>query len=47
MDKQHERADNWWIRLGWLVWIWAASVGALAVAAFLMKALMRAAGMSN
>lgn len=36
-----------WKRLGWLVLIWATSVLALAVVAYLMKLLMRAAGLSN
>jgi hypothetical protein len=32
-------------RVGWFVLLWAAGVGALAVAAGLLKALMHAAGM--
>ena len=36
-----------WRRLGWLVLIWSTSVLALAVVAYLMKLLMRAAGLSN
>lgn len=36
-----------WKRLGWLVLIWSTSVLALAVVAYLMKLLMRAAGLSN
>lgn len=36
-----------WKRLGWLVLIWGASVLALGVVAYLMKLLMRAAGLSN
>jgi hypothetical protein len=35
----------WLRRFGWLAAIWAASVGALALAAALMRLLMRAAGM--
>jgi hypothetical protein len=35
----------WLKRVGWLVAIWAASVGALALAAGLMRLLMGAAGM--
>ena len=34
-------------RLGWLVLIWAASVLALGVAAWLMRLLMSAAGLSS
>ncbi|MDC8758189.1 DUF2474 family protein [Janthinobacterium fluminis] len=37
----------WWRRLGWLLAIWCASVAALAVLAYLMRLLMRAAGLSN
>jgi hypothetical protein len=33
-------------RLGWLVLIWSASVAAMAVAAYAMRLLMRAAGLS-
>lgn len=36
-----------WKRLGWLVLIWSTSVLALVVVAYLMKLLMRAAGLSN
>ena len=36
---------GWLARIGWLVAIWVASVGALAVAAWAMKGLMHAAGM--
>lgn len=41
------RRALWWKRLGWLVVIWSASVTALALAAFLMRLLMRSAGLSN
>ena len=34
-------------RLGWLVLIWAGSVAALGVAAWLMRLLMSAAGLSS
>lgn len=37
---------NWWKRVGWLVGIWSASVLALAVAAYAMRALMGLAGLS-
>jgi hypothetical protein len=33
-------------RLGWLVLIWSASVAVMAVAAYAMRLLMRAAGLS-
>jgi hypothetical protein len=35
-----------WKRLGWMVLIWAASVAALGVVAYLMRLAMRAAGLS-
>jgi hypothetical protein len=35
----------WLRRFGWLVAIWTASVAALALAAALIRLLMRAAGM--
>lgn len=37
---------TWWVRMGWLLFIWAASVCALAVIALLIKITMHAAGMS-
>lgn len=37
---------RWRNRLGWLLLIWALSVGCVALAAFLIKLLMRAAGLS-
>jgi hypothetical protein len=39
------KARLWLKRCGWLVAIWAASVGALALVAALMRLLMGAAGM--
>jgi hypothetical protein len=42
------RSPDWRLRLkrfAWLVAIWAASVGALALVAGLMRLLMHAAGM--
>jgi hypothetical protein len=36
-----------WKKLGWLALIWTASVAALAVVAYGLKLLMRAAGLSN
>ena len=44
----HRRAKREWLaRLGWLVLIWAASVAALGAAAWLMKLLMRAGGLTT
>ncbi|QEL64214.1 hypothetical protein OTERR_07380 [Oryzomicrobium terrae] len=37
----------WGRRLGWLVLIWAASVATLAVAAWLLRLLMQAAGFNS
>ena len=39
-------ARKWLSRIGWLVLIWAGSVCALAVAAGLMRWLMRAGGLA-
>ncbi|MES2756689.1 MAG: DUF2474 family protein [Pseudomonadota bacterium] len=39
------KARRWLSRFGWLLAIWAASVAALALAAWLMRLLMRAVGM--
>lgn len=36
----------WLKRIGWLLAIWSASVAALGVAAWLLRLLMRAAGLS-
>lgn len=47
MDTRSAHATRWQVRLGWLVLIWACSVGTLGIAACAMKLLMRAAGMSN
>lgn len=39
---------NLWLkRVGWLVLIWAASVTALAAAAYLMRFLMNSAGLNS
>lgn len=37
----------WARRLGWLIALWAAGVGALAVFATLLKLFMRAAGLTS
>lgn len=37
----------WLKRLGWLVLIWCLSVGALGLAALLMRWLMNAAGLNH
>jgi hypothetical protein len=44
MDAQQ---NTWWQKIGWLVLIWLASVATLACAAYAMRLLMRAAGMSS
>lgn len=40
-------SKRWLRRIGWLVVIWVASVAGLAVAAWLLKAVMRIAGLSG
>jgi len=37
---------SWPKRLGWLLLIWAASVAALGVAAWVLRVVMRAVGMA-
>ncbi|MFT0548366.1 DUF2474 domain-containing protein [Allopusillimonas ginsengisoli] len=39
-------ARPWWSRLGWLVFIWGASIVVLAVVAGLLKLFMNAAGLT-
>lgn len=41
-----EPQQPWRVRLGWLLLIWAASVGALGVVAFVIKQFMRLAHMT-
>ena len=38
---------NWWRRVAWLLAIWAASVAALGVVAWLLKGVMRWVGLSS
>lgn len=47
MKQPVSPAYGWGKRLLWLVIIWACSIGALGTAAFLMRLIMRAAGMSS
>jgi hypothetical protein len=42
--KAHDE-PRWWRRVGWLLLIWAGSVAALGIVAWLFRVLMRAAGM--
>lgn len=44
--RDGEGAGPWWKRVGWLLLIWSAGVAALAVFAFGLRLLMRAAGLS-
>jgi len=45
MPEHSEKNAGWLSRVGWLVGIWAASVAALAVVAWLLRLAMQAAGM--
>jgi hypothetical protein len=49
MSDQRRLPDErgWARRLGWLVVIWALSVGALALVAASLKGVMRLVGMSS
>ncbi|CRN05349.1 hypothetical protein PYEL_11060 [Pseudomonas sp. URMO17WK12:I11] len=49
MTHEQDVADKkpLWQRLGWLVLIWALSVAALGVAAWLMRLFMSAAGLTT
>ena len=44
---RHPHARKWLSRLGWLLLIWVGSVAALGAAAWLMRGLMRAGGLTN
>ncbi len=44
--SQSARKRLWLRRLGWMVAIWAASIAALAVAAYLLRLIMNAVGMT-
>jgi hypothetical protein len=46
-DAARPTPAAWRSRLLWLVLIWAASVAALGVAAYALRLLMRAVGMST
>ena len=47
VDRPTARGWSRWLRrFGWLVGIWLASVAALAVVAYGLRLLMRAAGLS-
>lgn len=47
MARTPEQNDSWWKKLGWLILIWAASVATLGVVAWVIRLLMRAAGLSG
>ncbi|MFF7058288.1 DUF2474 domain-containing protein [Achromobacter spanius] len=46
-DAARPTPNAWRSRLLWLLLIWAASVAALGVAAYALRLLMRAVGMST
>ena len=46
MPGQDAHPAPWSRRIGWLLLIWLASVSALAVAAFAVRLLMNAAGLT-
>ncbi|MGK5029666.1 DUF2474 domain-containing protein [Janthinobacterium sp. MDT1-19] len=46
--KQFEQGQQaWWKRLAWMVGLWLVSVATLGLAAWVMRLLMRAAGMGS
>lgn len=46
MPANTDKRRLWPKRLGWLVLIWSLSVAALGVTAFVIRALMNAAGLT-
>ena len=47
MGTQRPGASTWLRRVGWLVLIWAASVAALGVAAWVLRMIMQAVGLHS
>ena len=47
MKRPEQAPAGWGKRVMWLVLIWVCSIGALGIAAYAMRLVMRAAGMSN
>lgn len=45
-DKSMKAPSSWGRRVAWLLGIWAASVGALALAAWLLRLVMDFVGMT-
>ncbi|WP_035627237.1 DUF2474 domain-containing protein [Herminiimonas sp. CN] len=41
-----DQHNPWWKKLGWLLFIWAASVAALGLGTYGMRLFMRAAGLT-
>jgi hypothetical protein len=46
-SRQHVDAGGWLKRGGWMLAIWTCSVGALGIAAYALRLVMRAVGMGN
>ena len=44
--SEPDKPDHWWKKWLWLLAIWSISVAALALVAYVMRLLMRAAGLS-
>jgi len=47
MAHTAEQKGSWWMRLAWLILIWAVSVAALGVVAWVIRLMMDAAGLSR
>lgn len=46
IDDERDEARPWHVRLGWLLLIWAAGVGALGALSYLIRHLMQLAGLT-
>lgn len=46
MAQAPAKPECWWKKLGWMLLIWALSVGALGIVAYLLHGFMRLAGLA-
>jgi hypothetical protein len=45
-EARHKTRPSWWRRIAWLAGIWAASIAVLGLAAYALKLVMNAVGMT-